>query len=239
MNSIKVLTTAAECAEERKSPGAAVVVNVFRTNTCMVVALERGCAKIRPVPSVDQVVELRKLTGKEGWLTAGERDTDKIPGFDLGNSPQEFESRDFKGRSIIYTSSSGAQAVLTAAGKFGKVYLACLRNGRAVAEKAAGEATLSLVCAGRKGRLALEDLFCAGKIICAIEAIQGAPVPQLNDAAIAARLLYLGGLSPEIFLQHEHAQLLRARGLGDDVAFCLEEDKSTVVPYHANGLVLA
>lgn len=241
MNSIKVLVTSAECAEERKSSATAVVVNVLRTNTCMVVALERGCAKIRPMLSVDQVVELRKITGKEGgWLVAGEREADKIPGFDLGNSPVEFQEREFKGRSLALTTSSGTQAILASTAKFGRVHLACLRNGRAVAEKVKDEPALTIVCAGRKGRLALEDLFCAGKIILEVERLQGGEVSSLNDAAIAARLLYTSGsLNPELFAHHEHAEILRAKGLGADVTFCMEEDKSQVVPYHANGLILA
>lgn len=60
-----------------------VVVDILRATSCMVTAFAHGVESITPVAEAD-VCENMKL---KGYVISGERNGQKIPGFDKGNSP--------------------------------------------------------------------------------------------------------------------------------------------------------
>ena len=105
---------------------------------------------------------MREALG-EGTL-GGERSAVRIPGFDLGNSPREYlEPRDGP---LILSTTNGTRAIVSAAARCERVYVASLVNLAAVvdATRDAGEDAL-VVCAGVQGTLALDDSYVAGRIV--------------------------------------------------------------------------
>src|SRR6516225_8202045 len=70
--------------------GVAVVVDVLRATTVMVHALAAGCAAVIPCGEIDEAVEIAANLPEGTALLAGERQGLPIPGFDLGNSPDDF-----------------------------------------------------------------------------------------------------------------------------------------------------
>ena len=164
------------------------VVDILRATTVMCAALHHGAKALIPVASTEEALRLAQTIGKSEVLLAGERYCQRINGFHLGNSPLEMTERAVKGKTIIVTTSNGTKALLACQGA-GAVYPAAAANLSLAAERAreaveAGQRIL-IVCAGRAEAFALDDAYCAGRLVAATlgdrKARQG-----LNDAALAS-----------------------------------------------------
>ena len=164
------------------------VVDILRATTVMCAALNNGARAIIPVASTEEALRLAETIGKTDVLLAGEKNCLRIPGFHLGNSPLEMSESAVRGKTIIVTTSNGTKALLACQGS-GHVYPAAAANLAAAAERAReavenGQNVL-IVCAGRGGAFALDDAYCAGRLLSATLG-EGKGRRGLNDAAIAS-----------------------------------------------------
>jgi 2-phosphosulfolactate phosphatase len=195
-----------------------IVVDVLRATSTIAQALASGYERVFCCAEIEDAVRLRKRLG-EGLL-GGERSAVKIEGFDVGASPREFLGEP-AARTVIFSTTNGTRAILAAAGRCEEVYLASLLNLSAVARAAreSGE-DVAILCAGFQGAFALDDAYCAGRIV---RLLDGEP----RDAAKAA------GLIADGFPDAHTALLARTYGppgLEEDIAFCAQEDVLDVVP---------
>lgn len=163
------------------------VVDILRATTVMCAALSHGAKALIPVASAEEALKLAETIGRTGVLLAGERNCLRIPGFHLGNSPLEMTENTVRGKTIIVTTSNGTKALLACHGA-AAVYPAAAANLTAAAERVReatenGERVL-IVCAGRNGAFALDDAYCAGRLLAATLG-DGASRRRLNDAALA------------------------------------------------------
>jgi 2-phosphosulfolactate phosphatase len=192
----------------------AVVVDVMRATSTIVQALASGYQRVYCCREVDDAVALREKLG-EGLL-GGERNAVRIEGFDLGASPREvLEPR---GETLIYSTTNGTRAVLAAAAGCKEVLLGSLLNLSAVARAVHDDCVI--VCAGFQGRFALDDAYCAGRIV----ELLGA---EVTDAAKACEVL------ARSFPSAHEALLARTYGppgLEEDIRFCAQENVVDVVP---------
>ena len=65
------------------------VVDVLRATTVICAALYHGAKGIVPVASVDEASRMAQTLGPEDVILMGERNSQPIEGFPLGNSPLE------------------------------------------------------------------------------------------------------------------------------------------------------
>lgn len=137
----------------------AVIIDVLRATSTLTAALANGAGRIVPVPSPEEA--LARRAAETGALACGERGGRIVPGFDLGNSPAEYTRARIGGRTLIFASTNGSLAML-AARRAQQRWLGAFVNATAIAEAVQGAAHVTLVCAGKLGRPALEDLACAG-----------------------------------------------------------------------------
>ena len=163
------------------------VVDILRATTVMCAALNHGAKAMIPVASTEEALRLAETIGKADVLLAGERNCLRIPGFHLGNSPLEMTETAVRGKMIIVTTSNGTAALLACQGA-AFVYLAAAANLTLAAERAreameAGQRVL-VVCAGRGGSFALDDAYCAGRLVAATLG-DGKSRQRLNDSALA------------------------------------------------------
>ena len=114
---------------------------------------------------------------------------------------------------------------MAAAARFERVLVGSLLNLDAVAAAAreSGE-DVAVLCAGVLGELALDDAYCAGRIV---QALGGEPA---DSAAAAVRLAdsfpdALAGLGSS-----QSARNLRGKGLEADIEWCAQESVLDVVP---------
>jgi 2-phosphosulfolactate phosphatase len=192
----------------------ALVVDVLRATSTIAQALASGYRRVYCCREVEDALRLREQLG-EGLL-GGERSAVRIEGFDLGASPREvLEPR---GETLIYSTTNGTRAVLAAAAACGEVLLGSLLNLSAVA--AAVKDDCVIVCAGFQGQFALDDAYCAGRIV---ELLGG----EVTDAAKASAFLVRS------FPSAHEALLARTYGppgLEEDIKFCAQENVVDVVP---------
>lgn len=211
----------------------AVVVDALRASTTIVTGLDRGARAIVPVAGVD---EARRLAVELGAVLAGEIDALRPPGFDLGNSPDEFAAADLAGRVVVLRTSNGT-SVLARLRRARRVLVGCLPNATAVAaaalELAGSDGSIGIVCAGRKGRFVLDDALVSGILVGIVERLARASgeTVVLGDGAHAARRLAPDGTDLEAGVRASASgRRLIELGLMGDLDRCLRRDVSQLVP---------
>jgi 2-phosphosulfolactate phosphatase len=198
-----------------------IVVDVLRATTTIAQALASGYKRVLCCERVELAWALREERA-EGVL-GGERGTVLIPGFDLGNSPQEYAEP--RAETVILTTTNGTRAIVTAASRCDRVLVGSLLNLAAVAEgaRSSGE-DVAVICAGVKGAFTLDDAYCAGRIV---ELLGG----SRSDAAEAAVRLARSFESAEAALAASTSGAnLRRTGLEADISWCARESAVDVVP---------
>jgi 2-phosphosulfolactate phosphatase len=199
----------------------AVVVDVLRATSSATQALAVGYRKVVCVESVERAASWRG----PGRVLAGERSCVRPPGFDFGNSPAEIRSGDV----LVLATTNGTPTIVAAGHHAPQVLLACLFNLAAVvaALQAAGgcaEGDLQIVCSGRGGAVALEDVYLAGRLCAELSG-------RRTDAARVAESVGRAYRSPlQALNASDGAAALRAVGLGADIDHCAAESRLEVVP---------
>src|SRR5688500_6483172 len=89
-----------------------VIVDILRATSCMTTAFAFGIDSIAPFAQLEDCLAMKS----KGYYTAGERDGKKVEGFDLGNSPFEYQSKHLKGQKIAFTTTNGTQAIVKSLG---------------------------------------------------------------------------------------------------------------------------
>lgn len=201
-----------------------VVVDIFRATSCIVTGLASGVESIRPVSELEET----KILGTKGYLMAGERGGIKVDGFDIGNSPFEYQSELVKGKKVAISTTNGSQAILKSrAAK--QIIIGSFLNLEALTQYLlALPESIVIHCAGWKGHPNLEDTLFAGALIdeCAEE------ITLSGDAALLAHQVYISSHENLVgmALKSAHAHRLKGFGIEEDLAFCMEENKYDVVP---------
>jgi 2-phosphosulfolactate phosphatase len=203
--------------EEEVSAPLAIVVDVLRATSTIAQALASGYERVLCAGEIDEARELRRTDPDS--LLGGEREAQRIGGFDVGASPREF--LDARARTLILSTTNGTRAILTAAAHADEVVLGSLLNLDAIVRHAAGRGVdVAVVCAGFKGAFALDDAYCAGRIV---QLLDG----ERSDAAIAAELV---ARAFPTALEGLNARTYGPPGLEEDIAFCARESVLDVVP---------
>ncbi|MBU2493854.1 MAG: 2-phosphosulfolactate phosphatase [Bacteroidetes bacterium] len=214
-----------------------VVIDVLRATTVIITALENGAREVIPVISVDFAMKVSGNAFGGQTLLGGERNTTKIEGFNLGNSPSEYNSETVIGKSIILYTSNGSKAIVKA--KFSEnLFICSFKNLKAVAAHLAKlNNDIEILCAGSNGMFCIEDTVCAGKLINEICDVSNDV--ELTDAAKASVVLNdsSGDSIFEMLKKSEHGQKLISNGFEDDLNECAEFSVSDVIPFYYSGVI--
>jgi 2-phosphosulfolactate phosphatase len=203
--------------EEVAAAPLAIVVDVLRATSTIAQALAAGYERVLCAGEIEDARGLRATT--PGSLVGGEREARRIDGFDLGASPREFTEA--RAETLILSTTNGTRAILTAAAHAGEVVLGSLLNLDAVVGHASqGGGDVAVFCAGFKGAFALDDAYCAGRIV---QLLPG----ERSDAARAAELVAASFPSA---LAGLNARTYGPQGLEEDISFCARESVLEVVP---------
>jgi len=192
-----------------------IVVDVLRATSTIAQALASGYRRVLCCAEIEEALALR--AGLPDAIVGGERNAVRVEGFDLGASPREY--LDARADTLILSTTNGTRAILETAKRCERVVLGSLLNLGAVARVAEGADAL-VVCAGFKGAFALDDAYCAGRIVQLLGS-------ERTDASIAAELI--AGAFPTA-LDGLNARTYGPPGLEEDIAYCAQEDLLRVVP---------
>src|SRR6516164_4436309 len=167
---------------EQPDAAVGIVVDVLRATSTMCQALASGYGRVLCCAEIDDACALAQTEGPA--KLAGERRLEHIEGFDFGNSPRELEG-DAAAPTLILTTTNGTRLLVAAAERHEIVYVGSLLNLEAVAAAAreSGE-DVAVLCAGVLGELALDDAYCAGRIV---QALGGAPADSARAAILLAQ----------------------------------------------------
>jgi 2-phosphosulfolactate phosphatase len=214
-----------------------VVVDVLRLCSTMVTAFANGCEAVIPVAEPTEAFALRER--RPEVRLAGERGGYMIEGFDLGNSPFEMTRAAVGGRTLVMCSTNGTKAVV--AGRAGaSAIVACFLNASAAARHAQAEGRdVAILCSGKLGATAPEDVACAGLLVEKIEGLAGRPRARLTAGAAEALALYRAHRDDLARLvgECEHGRYLASIGMGRDVPYCAQVDVFDLVPRLEDGVI--
>jgi 2-phosphosulfolactate phosphatase len=210
----------------------AVVFDLLRASSSMILALQAGALEIIPVSTVEEARE-RKAKDPE-ILLAGERGGLPLVGFDLGNSPDEFATT--LGRKVVMTTTNGTVAI-QAVRHASQVLIGALLNLTALADYLLQQQPrdLLLVCAGTGEEFSLEDAVAAGALVAKV-----AKESQLTDSAILVRLLYerVGDDLEKWLRQTKNGRALQKIGKGPDIARCGRLSATEVIGHLHQGAIV-
>ena len=203
--------------EEAAAAPVGIVVDVLRATSTIAQALAGGYRRVLCCAEIEQARSLKEALGDA--LVGGERKAVRIEGFDVGASPREF--LEARAGTLILTTTNGTRTILSAAERCGEVLLGSLLNLDAVVRAAREQGEdVAILCAGFQGAFALDDAYCAGRIV----ELLGA---ERTDAAIAAELVARSFPDAHAGLT---ARTYGPPGLEEDIAFCARENVLDVVP---------
>jgi 2-phosphosulfolactate phosphatase len=204
-------------AEATSSP-VGIVVDVLRATSTIAQALATGYERVYCSGEIDDALALKEKLGDT--ILGGERNAVRIDGFDVGASPREFLGEP-RAETVIFSTTNGTRAILETAARSDRVLLGSLLNLDAVAGAARElDDDVTIVCAGFQGQFALDDAYCAGRIVQLLGA-------EASDSAKAADAIAQAW--PDA---HEGllARTYGPPGLEDDIAFCAQVSALDVVP---------
>lgn len=142
------------------------VIDILRATTTMCAAFHHGAESLIPAEGVPEARAIAAGLAEYHPVLAGERGADPIPGFDLGNSPDEMTRAAVGRRLLVMTTTNGTRALM-AVQDGGAVhplaavnFSSAVARGRAVVESGG---KVLVVCAGIRGEPSREDAYCAGR----------------------------------------------------------------------------
>lgn len=215
-----------------------VVIDVLRACSTIVTALDRGARAVMPVLDMAQAGKIASNLDPDIYRLGGERGGDKIEGYHLGNSPHEYTQEVVEGRDIILNTTNGTRA-LEKAKHADHLVAACFLNAERVVDFVRQTTNpITIVCAGRQNRLALEDTLCAGLLLDRLWDGRE-PYPVSDSAHTAYTLYHTDQDDLESALRGtNHAERLVQQNHEEDLDYCFRVDEIPVLPYYTENRML-
>lgn len=249
MKSLKVHFLPALTSPEELAGGAVVVIDVLRATTTIIHAVAAGAREVIPCLEIDEARRLAAGFPPDESLLGGERGGVKIEGFDLGNSPEEYNQATVGGKTVVMTTTNGTRAMMLCR-QAKRVLVGAFVNASAVARALMQEERVHLLCAGTEGEITREDVLFAGRVADQLLPTAAAEETEQNDPCRIARECYLNVASavrstaaaaPDAFAQETAVlskELRHSRGgrnligvgLEHDIGIAAQVDRFTIVP---------
>lgn len=229
------VTFSARCVDEEKiKDSVVVVIDVLRATSVMIKAFENGIKEIIPVLTPEEAFAVKRTLNGDVIL-GGERNAEKIPGFDLDNSPLSYENEIVNGSTLVMTTTNGTAAI-RGAENASEVLIGAFLNAGAVVGELQGKKKVNFVCAGTNGNYTLEDGLCAGYMI---DMMMKKSELSMSDSAVLIHSFYLqsnGDVRKAASLSY-HYRVLEEKGFGKDLKVCFRMNESNIVPFYSNGKI--
>ena len=107
MKSIEVVYTPALLPLYEVKGKIVVVIDILRATSTMCVAFHTGVKRILPSSSPEEC----RIFKDFDFVISAERNALKVDGFDMGNSPFEYQNPLLIGKSVAFTTTNGTKAI--------------------------------------------------------------------------------------------------------------------------------
>jgi len=211
-----------------------VLADVVRASSTICTAFKFGAESILPLASKEETLSYKA----KNYLTAGERESYHLEGFDLGNSPYEYMTGLIKGRKIAFTSTNGTQA-LSAAIEAKKLVIGCFLNFDLLINWLLKQSEDVLVlCSGWKNNVNIEDTLFAGKLAeCLLNT--GKFSFWRDSVSMALSLNKFAGENLHDFVLDNSPRLKsKLHLLGEDIEYCLRMNQAQSLPMLKDGILV-
>ncbi len=214
-----------------------VVIDVLRASSTIVSALQNGAREVVPVSSVEFAVKVSGGMFGGQTLLGGERNTKKIEGFALGNSPLEYTKEIVDGKTIVLYTTNGTRAVVKA--KFSENLFVCsFLNLSAVASHLVNlNNNVEILCSGKANNFSMEDTICAGKLVAELQKLN--ENIEITDSARASLALNksFGKSIVKMLSESEHGKVLIENNFEEDIKFCGKLNSSDIIPFYTSNVI--
>jgi len=215
----------------------AIVIDVLRATSTIINALNNGCKGVVPVADIEQALSLRNQQQDQLPLLCGERYSKRIEGFDLGNSPEEYQSKVVKDKTLIMTTTNGTRVLLAAQDAKAVYVLSLLNLNATVNELTFFNEDLSIICAGTNGQTSLEDNVCAGLLILELVGKSDNFLPENNCFTVITQAMEYKDKLLTMLKMSEHGKYLEKIGYGRDLEFCSRLNSINTCSVYENGII--
>jgi 2-phosphosulfolactate phosphatase len=202
----------------RLRASACAVIDVIRATSTIATALAQGARGVQPVASVADAFALKERNPEA--LLAGERGGQALPGFDLGNSPEDFTTARVQRRPLILTTTNGTQALAACQGARAVVTASLLNLDAVAARLREIGPPWIIVCAGCDGEFGVDDAIVAGALAEALD----------QEHALVSLYRSVRGDLAETLLGSAAGRELLKVGLEKDVPFCAQLNLFSIAP---------
>lgn len=212
-----------------------VVIDVLRATSAICTAMHHGVKSIIPIATLEEAFAYKK----KGFIVAAERDGLIVEGFKFGNSPFAYMNPEFKGKTIVMTTTNGTKTINVAKKDAKIIAVASFLNMDTISEWLISQnKNVLLLCSGWKDKFNLEDTLCAGAI--AERLLDSLKFESHEDSSIAAKYLFISAKSNYFgFLKSSsHRRRLKKLNLNKDIIYCLNPNQTPVVPVLKNGVIV-
>ncbi len=166
----------------KRAEGLTVIIDVFRAFTTECYCFAGGAKQCRPIGSLEDAFALKRE--HPDWVLLGERGGAKVEGCDLGNSPWDASNYDFRGKTMIHSTSAGTQGIVQASQAHAtQIITGSLVNAKAVCNyiRAQKPDTVSLIAMGKAGLTSVpEDLLAARYMESLLSESETFPIDEVN-----------------------------------------------------------
>lgn len=203
-----------------------VVVDVLRATSVICTMLHNGVKEIIPVKSVDEA----KAYKDRGYLVVAERDGKKLDFADFGNSPFFFTRDVVEGKTIVYSTTNGTNAI-SVGKEADQVVVGAFLNLTALTQYLNKQAKdVLILCSGWKGKFCIEDALLAGAL--AGNLISQGSFCTKCDSVNASMDMWAMAKDNMITYVEKMAQKHRLKklGLDDVIGYCFTSDITSVIP---------
>jgi len=236
---VEVFLTHTTVTEDDVRGRAVVVIDVLRACSTINTALHHGARAVMPVLDMAQAGKIAANLDPDVFRLGGERNTEKIEGYHLGNSPLEYTEEEVNGRDIILNTTNGTKALERAKTARHLVAGSFLNVSRVARFLDSHDLDATIICAGHENRVSLEDTICAGAVLYRLW--DGDEPGHVSDAAHTAYSLFLYNKESlsDTLRNTNHARRLAANGHADDVDYCYRIDRLPILPYYTDNRLIA
>jgi len=161
-----------------------VVIDVLRATTTITHALAAGAEAVIPCGDIDRARELAAQLPGDSVCLGGERQGVKIEGFDLGNSPAEYSAEIVAGKTVVFTTTNGTQA-MEFCREATRVFIGAFVNLAATCALLREASDVHLLCSGTQKKVTREDVLLAGALAGELEGNENTSWTMNDQARLA------------------------------------------------------
>lgn len=200
----------------------AIVIDVLRASTTICHALAANANVVIPCQDVDETRRLAEQLREAGEpiVLGGERHRQLIDGFDLDNSPFNYTPETVSGKTVLFTTTNGTNALARAA-QADQLFIGTFNNLTAIVQQLLGDNktnsnqnnnTVHLVCAGTDGKITGEDILFAGAVIEQLFNTNPDTIQQDDSTRLAHRFFKTATAATNHLQQTIHHELQKTLG---------------------------